>query len=348
MTITKETPDELRLRLKNERAAQRAEATRSEFAAGSDTLTTSSSSRDTIEYSPDFGGQDQRDERLVPGLHNGVRGTKRTTGDTQRKLDLLAGGIAQINQRKRPANRRSGEDHSQDRPDGTDVPASVTGRSSRSTRSVGNLETTEPIPPRNFDLEREAAVEDAKVEGTPPARKRGRPPKRRDPQLIEEVHSSPPIEEGPNFIQRFIKGGKTLSEREARELKPSLTSALQDEFLLLDKMLWSMSGDPLQQPIWSDTSDKEIEAFTSSFLKLGQKSPAVASVARIAVDASDYTVAAAMIGPRFLKTVDVVKQVRKQNQRNVEHSPKRSTLDRLRSARARTAETAHGEGYRGI
>lgn len=328
-----ETADELRLRLKNERNARTSEPSDQRSSDLINSITTSSSSRDTIEYSPDFGSEDQRDQRPVQGLHNGIRGTKRTTGNTERKLNLLSGSLAQVNQRKRSADRRPSEDHSQDRSNGTDVSASPPGRSTGSTRTVGNLEALEAIPPRTFNSETASDVKEPETSRVTSGRKRGRPPKSRvsSPQPLEVIEEQKPsiIERGANFL----KAGNVLSEREAKALKDPLVAALQDELSMIDKLIWSYTEDPLQQPIWSDLTEKDLDGLTNLLLKMGQRVPVVASAARVAVDGSDYVTTAMLLAPRFQSTVSVVREARKKKAQNAQNQPKQSTISRLRRNR---------------
>ena len=358
-----ESADELRERLRNERK-QRDElaASNSLIAGGSDSITTSSTSRDIEQYSPDFGIADQRNERPLSGLHNGIRGTQRTASNTKRKLADLAGSLAQVNHGERQSNRRSSQNNGQDWSDGTDVPGRDTrGTTSKATiRSVGNLETSEPIPERTFtftdDTQAEATSQKSNVAGSSPTRKRGRPPKQKTGEAIAKsgpsiyqkqsdgTYSKETYENYEDFDNAIRKkfltiGGKTLTEREAKELKEPLIAAIEDEFKLIDRLIWSYTGDPIQQPIWSDLSDKEIDSLTGILLKLGQKSPVVATVARTAVDGSDYVVTGMVLAPRFQQTVDVVRKARKQKAEEAKNDPnysRQSAFDRIRERRKQT------------
>lgn len=343
-----ETADELRKRLKDARTAASELARTNEPATTSgNTITIGSTSRDTVEYSPDFSSQDQRNERPVPRLHNGVRGTKRTANDVERKLNNLTRSLAQINQRERQPDRRSSQDNSQNWPDGNYVPASLTGRTA-GTRRLGNLETDEPVPQREFDTQTEATATEPTAEGTTQKRKRGRPPKQRDPEpgkptiatrQADGTYSKETYQNYEQFDkairQKFLSSGKVLSKTEAKELQEPLVAALTDELGMIDKLLWSYTNDPLQQPIWSDISEKEMESLTNILLKLGQKSPAVATVTRTAVDGSDYVIAATLIGPRFNKTVEVIRDTRRKNKQHADQN-RQSRFERVRASRRQT------------
>lgn len=331
-----ENADELRKRLKDEREFKRTNDPTGEFARGSNIITVSSTSGDIEQYSPDIGSQDQRDERFVPGLHHGVRRSIGTTGDTKRKLANLAGSLAQINQRERPANRRSSENNGQNWSDGVDLSAGSPGRTSREKlRKVGNLETAEIVPPRDFNSETETANEIGENKAPTPTRRRGRPPKRRDNDV---VFDSSPISEvkSAGSTPIFSGSSKVLSTKEAAELKEPLVAALQTEFELIDKILLGYTEDPLQQPIWGDVTEKELESLTNIMLKMGQKSPTAALITRTAVDGSDYVNTAILFAPRFQSSVRVVKEARLRKQeakRNDPNNSRQSVIGRIRANR---------------
>lgn len=184
------------------------------------------------------------------------------------------------------------------------------------------------IPQRRFDSGSEAETEVGPTEPDVPRRKRGRPPKSRAnlfaiPGIPKAEDTGPEIgqsrrnsiadagEKIKEFAAKVTPKGNRLSQQEVKALHDPLTSALFDEFDLLDKMLWGYGGDATQQPIWSDITEKEMEAFVSAFLGLGQKSGTVATMARSAVDLSDYVIVGAMMAPRIKATVEIVKQHRK-------------------------------------
>jgi hypothetical protein len=325
-----ETSEQLRERLRNERNKE---------SINSDTVGTVTGQGDGIDpisdastaiigNSTNVSSEDQRDQRSVQGLHNGVRSTKRTTNNVKRKLDDLSRSLAQVNRGERRTDRRSSENNGPNWSNGIDL---STGTTASKRRSVGNLETYEPIPPRSFeaDIEREAAIEERKAEGTTSARKRGRPTKQGTSQPILQIKAVGTALKEKSEARKFFTG-KTFSKSEAEELKEPLVAALQDEFLILDKALWGLSGDELQQPIWSDLSNKELDTITNIILRAGQRSPLVATATRTAVDGSDYIAAGVILAPRFKSTVDVIRTVRKKQNEGP------SRRERLRSIGKRT------------
>lgn len=178
------------------------------------------------------------------------------------------------------------------------------------------------IPPRRFDTGTEEAIAQPVTEPVVQRRKRGRPPKQRvsgnipvgqitfAPNQTEGNSLSGIGERAKEFVAHITPTGQRLSKEEVKSLHDPLVSALTDEFEMLDKLLWGYGGDNTQQPIWSDISDNEMEAFVSAFLGLGQKSGTVATMARSAVDISDYVVVGAMLAPRVKKTVSIMRQHR--------------------------------------
>lgn len=324
--------DELRNKLKEDAKAARTANSLTE----SDGPPVSAASADIERYTPNISNTDGHSIQPVsrPGL--GTISVSRAVSNAQRKSPNFSGGASPGNSPERRTNGRSGEDNSQNWSNGTDLSTGAQ-RSISSTeqiRKVGNLETADPIPPRFFDAEREAAIEKSEAQGTPSTRKRGRPPKQRiggDVQNATEDISGTHLDKDQfDQLQRkaFFNTGKILSKAEAKELAEPLIAALKDEMEQADRLLWKYTGDPLEQPIWSDVTDKEMESLTNILLKIGQKSPVVATVARTAIDASDYIVAAGVIGPRFMKTVDVIRTVRKTKQR--ENPNRQSRFQRLR------------------
>lgn len=177
------------------------------------------------------------------------------------------------------------------------------------------------IPPRRFDTGTEETIAQPVTEPVVQRRKRGRPPKQRISPIIpfptqqnpgsgEALTRESIGERAKEFVAHITPTGQRLSKEEVKSLHDPLVSALTDEFEMLDKLLWGYGGDATQQPIWSDISDNEMEAFVSAFLGLGQKSGTVATMARSAVDISDYVVVGAMLAPRVKKTVSIMRQHR--------------------------------------
>lgn len=325
-----ETPEDLRQRLRNERNITISSTTNSDERSG-DSGPVSGSSADHERYVPDSIATNERTEPSVSGLHNGVRRTKRTASNTERKLSDLAGSLAQINQRERSKPRRLGKDNSQNWADGTNVPTgSHSSSTSTTVRAIGNLITDEPIPERFFEPENERARETEatkpETKTNAPAAKRSKPAKPGNSGIIREL---PPELESLPAKRKFFSSSATLSKQEAKDLQEPLRAALTDELEILDKMIWKLVGDELEQPIWSDISDKEMSTLTDMLLKLGQKSPTVATVSRVAVDGSDYIIAGTVVLPRMKQTVDVIRQARKKQKQDATET-RREKLYRLR------------------
>lgn len=293
--------DELRKQLKDARNEQ-FDGTTSREDSSATRLTDTNSERYTSNE-PDSNGYRIQS---VSGSGNGTLGAFRTTDNIEGKSAYQSGSSASSNQRKRSPVGRPRKDYGQGRSDGTDV---STGSRSRSIRSIGNLTADDEIPPRTFDTEPETVStpkttgEKSAPQGNAPARKRGRPAKQTTLRTLQ-----PTIEtREPKF-----SFGKTLSKTETKELTEPLIAAIQDEFAILDKIIWSYTGDELKQPIWGDVTEKEVGALTGLMLGLGEKSPAMATVVRGAVNAQDYVVVGTMLAPRFMETVKVVKRARQQ------------------------------------
>lgn len=293
--------DELRKQLKDARNEQ-PDGTASREDSSATRITNSNSERHTSNESDANGYRLQS----FSGSSDGTLGAFRTTNNPERKSPDESGSASSSNQRKRSPIGRPRKDYGQSRSDGTDV---STGSRSRSIRSIGNLTADDEIPPRTFDTEPEtnsapkATGEKPTPQGNAPARKRGRPAKQTTLRIVQPTTET----REPKF-----SFGKTLSKSETKELTEPLIAAIQDEFAILDKIIWSYTGDELKQPIWGDVTEKEVSALTGLMLGLGEKSPAMATVVRGAVNAQDYVVVGTMLAPRFMETVKVVKQARQQ------------------------------------
>lgn len=336
-----ETSDELRKRLKAEYATERTEPNISSDDTGNgDSPAVSATSRDIEQYAPNFTNTDGHSIQPVsrPGL--GAISVGRAVSKSKRKPVNLFGGTSQGDLGDRHTARRFSENNGAGRPDGTNIPASD---NIRSTRSIGGLTTDEPIPIRLFETESTDQISKVEDTGTSEPRKRGRPSTKgtfvpvNKPEIVKKERKIPAFLTGPTF-----------SKQEAISLQEPLITALHDELALADKALWNITGDVLQQPIWSDISDKEMESLTNILLKLGQKSPAIATATRAAIDGSDYITAGVILAPRIGKTAQIVKQARLQRKVNSENSPKQSKISSIRNRRRQATQTSGGEGYRGV
>lgn len=280
-----------------------------------------------------------------------------TTTDVEGKLARSTGSAPQNNRRSRQSSRRSGEDHSEDRSNGTDLRESI-GSSERTVEPTifGNLqrntdeEASTYIPPRNFAPEQAPIVgqpaliyKDGKFQQREPDRpkskqkdgaravetvkalipkaKRGRPPGKSNPQNIfngnitfDEQQKGTLKDKLKQAGQAIPKGNK-LTTKEIEELREPLQVALTDEFSMLDQLLWKYEGsDSLEQPIWSDIQDNEMEKLVNAILNMGTRSATVATLARSSVDLSDYIIAGTLLAPRLQSTASLVKQVRQKKQ----------------------------------
>lgn len=264
----------------------------------------------------------------ISGPNSRARSNVGTVSGTKGKSSGGVGSSAQNDRRVGPQPGRSGQDNSTYRADGTDLRtrpgASKSGltfsESEPTLRLVRTPGDESYIPPRRFDTGTEETIAQPVTEPVVQRRKRGRPPKRRTdgiiqigPQTTDQTERSTISgvgERAKEFVGHIVPTGQRLSKEEVKSLHDPLVSALTDEFEMLDKLLWGYGGDATQQPIWSDISDNEMEAFVSAFLGLGQKSGTVATMARSAVDISDYVVVGAMLAPRVKKTVSIMRQHR--------------------------------------
>lgn len=319
---------ELRDKLRAERTTT---ANISDDTGGSGSPTTSSTSNDIEQYVGDIINQDGHSIQPVSRPGAGAISVVRAIANTKRKSGNKSTGTSQSDIRSGSEHRRSSEDNGQSGRDGTDV---QTSSSSGKQREVGNLVAYDEIPPAHFIPENTGTTSGGNSQTTQTPRKRGRPPKfsivrNTEPQATIETKRS-----------KFFSGGATLSKTEASELQESLIEALTDEFEIIDTMLWNYVDDPLKQPIWSDISEKEMLSLSKMILKLGQKSPTIATVARGAVDAKDYVTVATMLIPRVQTTVQKIRAVRKEKKQNAPKNLSRSERIRLLRERDKQADNS--------
>lgn len=308
----------------------------------SDAPRTHSASHVVEQYTPTLRGQDQRRSEPAERRLHGNKGIVGAVGNIERKSDNGSGSNSPDSVGTRPFAGRSGEDHGTHRTDGTDVPTGTTGRK----RRVGNLETTEPIPPRLFKDEEETTTNPSAVafDGigqTAQRRGRGRPPKPKS----QETHQPVPTQTiGAGPERKPYLQNKTLTKAEAKDLEEPLLHALTKEFELLDKAIWSYAKDipqgQLEQPIWSNVAEDDMQSLVNILLKMGQKSPAAATMTRVAVDGSDYVTVGLMFAPRFNSTVQIVRSARQKKQQekaagNANTPTRRARLQALRKSTER-------------
>lgn len=302
----------------------------------------------SAENGPRDGGSRQVQHALstVSGRIDGNQGHDSTATDTQRKLASSPGSLTQNNRRTGSRTGRSGENNTEDRPDGIDLRESVSSREPAVTPLiVGNLirnveeEASAYIPPRTFAPELPIVGEPALIikDGKPvkraskvkqtdatravetlkaviPKAKRGRPSRKSntqnvfDPTEPAKLTIKDKIKEAGQAIPR----GNKLTEKEIEELREPLQTALTDEFDMLDKLLWTYEGEQsIQQPIWSDVSEPDMEKLVNALLNMGTRSATVATIARSSVDLSDYIIAGTLLAPRLQSTAQLVGKVRK-------------------------------------
>lgn len=297
----------------------------------------------------------QSAERLVHGQDQRSIQRGGTASKPQGTILSSLRSLAQDHQRERPEPRRSGEDNPTYRSDGIDVSHGSTGPT-RSPKRIGNLERNEKeepnfVPPRFFRETDTSSRQQERQEphsiptpttpqptnnGTPQPRKRGRPSHKELAERAKQQQASNPQilsfpqgqatepENNLNLkekISSFIPhGGSKLTAREADAMRDPLYAALEDEFEMLDKLLLGYAGEPSLEeggrPIWSDASEKEMNAFVKSFLSLGQKNAFVAGAARTAVDAGDFIIGVTFMAPRLTKTGQIIRQAREHRAQN--------------------------------
>lgn len=284
----------------------------------------------------------QRIVSAISGPANGTQGYDQPASKPEGKLPGSSGSAAQNDRRERSKSGRSGKDNTEDRSNGVNVRESAGSGQSVSIEQpliLGNLVRNvkeEPfIPPRNFEAEyarQEKApttgtgttntlstgkAETPKTSGIIAKVKRGRPVKpttqsaKTLSSLIPGQEAAPEKESIKERVTRILPKSRTLTKQEVNELRDPLIAALTDEFQLLDKMLWQVADDELEQPIWSDMTDAEMEHFVTAMLNIGTRSGTVATIARTAVDTQDYIIAGALVAPRFQATVGLLREGRK-------------------------------------
>lgn len=332
--------DELRKKLKDDREQRGTDDIGGDGTGNGDSTAPSTASRDIKQYAPNIPDTDGHSIQPVSGPGAGIVRVIRAVSDTKGKFADLPGSPTPGNSRDGHTTRRSRKHNGESGPDGTNLSASP---ERQVKRTVGSLETDEPIPARTFATEEEdkpralypiATPKTEPTTGTTSEpRKRGRPATKGTlnlvaaPEIAREVKAE---RKTPKFLT-----GPTFSKQEAKELQEPLIAALNDEFLLADKALWKLVNDPLEQPVWSDISEKEMESLTNIVLRLGQRNPLVASVARTAIDGSDYITAGVVLAPRFVQTAKIIKTARIQRKLQNENLPRQSRVERIRNRRRR-------------
>jgi len=279
----------------------------------------SESSQEFDGTSGDFEGfsrSDNREEQSISSdLHRPDSKNDATHGsynDPERSLDEIIVG-------KRPANRRSSQ--------GSSGTSNGTETVRGAKRRRGRIEADDPIPIREKSKNKGTGSRSASIKGEPSEKEESKPIQRGK----KASEDREPVGEGESQKQKFklpnlkIKEGTTLTIAEAKALEEPLLSALESDFHYLDQYIWYRTQDVTQAPIWSDLDNEDLTVLCSILLKRGQKSPATASVVRGIVNGSTYIDVAMLMGPRFVRTVQVLKDAPK-----IERP---SLLDRKRMAR---------------
>lgn len=214
-----------------------------------------------------------QDDRTNGTENNGVRGTQ--------------SGFKQIFERFRPDGGRSGEGG-----DGAPQLSKASNGQQPTERTIGNLVTASPIPPR---------PDESDFQGQP---KRTRRTKR-------DTSDEKPRKERP-----FPVSTKRLTAKEAEALQEPFRVALIDEIGYIDDYLnirlRNMGME--EEEVWSNLDADEEEQLCRILLKLGQKSETVATGVRMVIELHDYTALAAIIVPRTIKTAQIMRKTTKKRQ----------------------------------
>lgn len=121
-----------------------------------------------------------------------------------------------------------------------------------------------------------------------------------------EKHESPK-QAGPDAR---IGRGKTLSKEEADQLFEPFSAALMDFGVYADKGLRLSTPLSEDEDIWGNLTADEAESLAKPLLQWGQRSPEVAFAVRTAVHVKDYAALLVIIGPRVMRTEQVIRQAR--------------------------------------
>lgn len=108
----------------------------------------------------------------------------------------------------------------------------------------------------------------------------------------------------------FTGRGKTLSEAEATQLFEPFTAALLDFGVYADKGLRLSTPLSEDEDIWGNLTADEAESLAKPLLQWGKRSPEVAFAVRTAVHVKDYAALLVIIGPRVMRTEQVIRQAR--------------------------------------
>ncbi len=215
--------------------------------------------------------------------------------------------------RVRQPNRRSGENNGRTPGD----TAAADGK-----RTVGTLETEEPITVRDFHTREEAFTPILE----PIEEKPGRGKRKGLFSLPGTESQADTKKVGPGTRSAGRSAGPSpLSEAEAAELAEPLLTALQDDFKYLDHYLWfrlrSVKHDDSSQPVWSDVDSEEMEALTRIIMKRAKRYGIVAEGVRALVDSADYITAGAISLPRLKRTAEILRETRQVRPSRLQRMP---------------------------
>lgn len=195
-------------------------------------------------------------------------------------------GIKEIFRRFRPDGGRSGEG-------GVSSPQlSKNDNGQSAERTIGNLVTASPIPPRPD----ESSFQE----------------QRKKTRRVRHE----PVEEKPRKERSFPVSTKRLTAKEAEALYEPFKTALIDEIGYIDDYLniRLRNMDMEEEEVWSNLDNDEEEQLCRILLKLGQKSETVATGVRMVIELHDYTALAAIIVPRSIKTARIMRKTTRKRQ----------------------------------
>lgn len=264
----------------------------------------SSNSIDTTSFNTErFSRSDHREESSIPkSLYRSdteARTSATTDNDSKRSTD------------EKPLGSRSTDGRS------STNSSSIAGISTGTrSRRRGKLEATDGIPKRATRTK--TAIPVIEVEANEINKRANKEESKfiQRGKAVSESRSDASKGEGEKQSFKLpklptFKEGTTLSAGEAKALEEPLIAALLADSYYIDQYIWYRTKDDTQAPIWSDMDTEDMTKLASIMLKRGQKSPAAAAVVRGMVNSSAYFDAVMLVGPRFIKTVQVLKEAPK-------------------------------------
>jgi hypothetical protein len=237
------------------------------------------------------GGATSTNERYIGGYKGSV-------GNNER-------GASQVLERERPGAFGYGSDNGS--------ADSLTAK----TRASGRLVAEDEVKPRKEEssvttqIQRKGRTAKAKtgVSATSTTAKQAGSVHQGETTAKKQGWKLPGLAEIPG-----IGKGKTLSSKEASDLRDEFRTSLEDDFVYLDQWLQGKVGDRNLQ-VWSNCDDEELDKVTDVFLRGAQRSPLLATVVRETVNTHDYIVVGMVFLPRLQETVSVLRTARAKNPR---------------------------------